>query len=96
MAYRLTPTDEIDQLGHRGLGSGGALEVGLGDSREPGDGVRQRSLRVDQALQGGQRAVGGERYGAHLDDPIPGRIETRGLEVEGYVLRHRWGFYGCP
>ncbi len=40
MADRLAPADEIDQLGHRGLGSGRALEVGLRDSREPGDRVR--------------------------------------------------------
>ena len=85
----------MDQLAHRGLGGGRAFEVGLSDLGQPGDSVRQRSLRVDKSLQGGQRTVGGERHRAHLDDPIAGRIETCGLEVKGYVLRHRWGFYCC-
>ena len=96
VADRLAAADEIDQLGHRGLGGGGALEVGLRDPGQPGDRVRQRPLRVDKPLQRSQRAVGRERHRAHLDHSIAGRIETGGLEVKGYVLRHRWGFYGCP
>src|SRR5437762_5996785 len=41
VADRLAAADEIDQLGHRGLGGGGALEVGLRDPGQPGDRVRR-------------------------------------------------------
>src|SRR5205823_11702400 len=90
VSNRLPATDEFRQLPKRRLGADRPLEVLLGDPGQPGHGLGQWTLRIDQPLHRRDRSFRREGDRADLDHAIAGRVETGGLEVEGYVLRQRW------
>jgi hypothetical protein len=66
--------------------SGGAsLHVFLPDAGEDLDALRYRPEGVYEGRELVDHAFAGELHGADLDDGVGLRVETGGLQVQGYV-----------
>ena len=87
VTYRLAAPQELAQLPEGLLGRGGATQLFLLDAGQAEDGVGDGPSRVDQLLESRAHLVRREGDGADLDDSVPGRIETGGLQVQGYIFR---------
>jgi hypothetical protein len=94
MTDRLATAQKTSQFGKRGLRRRGATKVLGVDACETKDRLGYGPPRVDQPLHRRGYPIGRESDGSDLDHSVAGRVETRGLEVKGYVFRHRrFGFY---
>ena len=87
MADRLAALDELRKPAQGGLGGGSSAKFLLLDSGQSEDGLRHSATGIDELLQGRGDVVGGEGDSADFDDSVPGGVETRGLEVQGSILR---------
>src|SRR5207247_9319437 len=87
VTHRLAAPQELAQLLESLLGRGSATQLFLLDAGQAEDGVGDGPSRVDQLLESRAHLVRREGDGADLDDSVPGRIETGGLQVQGYIFR---------